>query len=230
MRVKFSYMATDRKHNRHRSVLHKVYGNIWIFCVFCTPGFIVHPYGYAQVNSQQAAKLIQSQDSSHGDGNTRGPVRDGQHDFDFLFGTWQVHSRRLLHPLTGSNTWVEFDGTATDRPIWNGRAQLEEFEADSPSGHIEGMTVRIYNVKSHQWSIYWANQSDGSFSLPATVGQFENGRGQFYDQEDNNGKNIFVRYTWISSPDSPGWEQAFSVDGGKTWETNWTWTLSRPGK
>jgi hypothetical protein len=153
--------------------------------------------------------------------------RDGQHDFDFLFGSWTVHSRRLLHPLTGSNEWVEFDGTALDKRIWEGRAQLEEFEAKSPTGHIEGMTVRIYDNKSHQWSIYWANQSDGRFSLPATVGQFENTTGEFFDQEDYKGKNIFVRYTWISSPDSPRWEQAFSMDGGKNWETNWTWTLSR---
>lgn len=155
-----------------------------------------------------------------------GKTSGTQHDFDFLFGSWAVHTRRLLHPLTGSNEWVEFDGTAIDKPVWNGRAQLEEFEANSPTGHIEGMTVRIYDTKSHQWSIYWANQSDGKFSLPATVGQFREGRGEFFDQEDYKGKNIFVRYTWMSSPDSPRWEQAFSPDGGKTWETNWIWTLT----
>ena len=154
---------------------------------------------------------------------------DGQHDFEFLFGSWAVHNRRLLHPLSGSNEWVEFDGTAIDKPVWGGRAQMEEFEANSPTGHLEGLTVRIYDTKSHQWSIYWANQSDGKFSLPATVGRFENGRGEFLDQEDYQGKNIVVRYTWVSSPDSPRWEQAFSADGGKTWETNWIWTLSRVG-
>jgi hypothetical protein len=160
----------------------------------------------------------------------RGQERDGQHDFDFLFGSWAVHSRRLVHPLAGSNEWVDFDGTAVDKPIWDGRAQLEEFEADSPTGHIEGMTVRIYDSKSHQWSIYWANQSDGKFSLPATVGQFDGGRGEFLDQEDYKGKSILVRYTWIRSPDTPRWEQAFSSDGGKTWETNWVWALSRRKK
>lgn len=224
-------MTTNCPRSRDRSVPNQGYGIIWILCVFCALILVCEPQQcYAQSGSQQAAKLIQPQDSSGGEGITSGQQRDGQHDFDFLFGSWKVHSRRLLHPLTGSNTWVDFDGIAIVRPIWNGRAQLEEFEADSPSGHIEGMTVRIYNVKSRQWSIYWANQSDGNFSLPATVGQFENGRGQFYDQEDNNGKNIFVRYTWISSPDAPSWEQAFSVDGGKTWETNWRWTLSRSDK
>jgi hypothetical protein len=98
-----------------------------------------------------------------------------------------------------------------------GTGQLEKFEANSPTGHIEGMTVRTYDAKSRQWSIYWANQSDGKFSLPATVGQFKDGRGEFFDQEDYKGKSIFVRYTWASSPDSPQWEQAFSSDGGKTW-------------
>jgi hypothetical protein len=83
--------------------------------------------------------------------------RDGQHDFDFQFGSWKVHNRRLLHPLTGSNEWVEFDGTVVARPVWGGRANMDEFEADAPSGHIEGMTVRTYNAKAHEWSIYWAN-------------------------------------------------------------------------
>lgn len=80
--------------------------------------------------------------------------RDGQHDFDFWFGAWKVHNRRLLHPLAGSTTWVEFDGIAVARPVWNGRANMDEYEADSPSGHIEGMTVRTYNAASHLWSIY----------------------------------------------------------------------------
>ena len=164
--------------------------------------------------------------SNHNAANT---AHDGQHDFDFLFGNWTVHSRRLLHPLSGSEEWVEVDGTAVDKRIWGGRAQLEEFEAEGPSGHVEGMTVRIYNPNSHQWSLYWASQSDGKFSIPATVGQFTNGRGEFLDSEDYKGRNILVRYTWISSADSPQWEQAFSVNGGKTWETNWVWKLSRNG-
>lgn len=153
--------------------------------------------------------------------------RDGQHDFDFLFGRWKSHQRRLLHPLTGSNEWVEFDATLVVRPALGGSANVDELEGDTPLGHLDGLTVRTYNPKSHQWSIYWANKSNGAFSLPATVGQFKDGRGEFYDQEDNNGRNIFVRYLWIASPDAPRWEQAFSLDGGKTWETNWIATFTR---
>ena len=153
--------------------------------------------------------------------------RDGQHDFDFLFGRWKSHQRRLMHPLIGSNDWVEFDATLVVRPALGGSANVDELEGDTPFGHLLGMTVRTYNTKSHQWSIYWANQTNGAFSLPATVGQFKDGRGEFYDQEDWNGRNIFVRFTWIASPDTPRWEQAFSLDGGKTWETNWIATFFR---
>jgi hypothetical protein len=155
--------------------------------------------------------------------------RDGQHDFDFQFGSWKVHNRRLLHPLTGSNEWVEFDGTVVARPVWGGRANMDEFEADAPSGHIEGMTVRTYNAKAHEWSIYWANQRTGVVSLPATVGKFnDHGIGEFYDQEEFNDRTIFVRFIWtVQSAEQTRWEQAFSIDGGKTWETNWIITASK---
>jgi hypothetical protein len=154
--------------------------------------------------------------------------RDGQHDFDFEFGQWKIHNRRLLHPLSGSNEWVEFDGTVVAQPIWDGRANLDVFEADSPTGHIEGMTVRTYNTTSHQWSLYWATSKTGVFSLPATVGKFDGDRGEFYDQEDYNGRNILVRFLWtVTSPEAPQWEQAFSPDGGKTWETNWIVNFTR---
>jgi hypothetical protein len=150
-------------------------------------------------------------------------VRDGQHDFDFWFGKWKVHNRRLLEPLTGSSEWVEFEGMSVARPLWDGRANVDEFEADAPSGHIEGMTVRTYNTKTGEWSLYWANAAKGEISLPATVGHFTNGqKGEFFDKEEFNGKPIVVRYTWtVINANSCRWEQAFSADGGKSWETNW---------
>jgi hypothetical protein len=146
--------------------------------------------------------------------------RDGQHDFDFWFGRWKVHNRRLLHPLSGSNEWVEFGGTVVARSVWAGLANMDEFEADSPSGHIEGMTVRTYDPKSHQWSLYWANAAKGVFEKPM-IGQFKDSRGEFFDQEDFAGKAIYVRFVWSEiKANSCRWEQAFSNDGGKTWETN----------
>src|SRR2546430_17407266 len=76
---------------------------------------------------------------------------DGQHNFDFELGSWKIHLKRRLHPLTGSNTWVEFDGTSVTRKVWDGRSQIEEFETDGAGGHIEGLTLRLYNPKTHQW-------------------------------------------------------------------------------
>lgn len=163
---------------------------------------------------------------------TEAPVEagehDGQHDFDFLFGRWKVHCRRLLHPLTGSNEWIEFDGTNVVRKVWDGRANMDEFEANTPSGHIEGMTVRTYSTKSHQWSIYWSSQANGVIDFPPMVGEFRNGRGEFFDAEEYQRRAILVRFVWIvNSADSCHWEQAFSADGGKTWETNFAWDLTR---
>jgi len=142
--------------------------------------------------------------------------------FDFEFGSWKIHLKRLVHPLTGSTTWVEFDGTSVTRKVWDGRAQIEEFETDSAAGgHIEGLTLRLYNPKSHQWSLYWANSKDGTLVVPQ-IGEFKNGRGEFYAQDTFNGKAIFVRFIWSNTDTNmPHFEQSFSEDGGKTWEVNW---------
>jgi hypothetical protein len=150
------------------------------------------------------------------------PVRDGQHDFDFIVGTWKVHLKRLQHPLTGSTTWVESDGMVVGRKIWNGRANLDEFVTEGPAGRVEGLTLRLYNPQSHQWSLYWANGKDGALGVPPTVGEFKNGRGEFFDQEPFNGRSILVRYVWSDiTANSAHFEQSFSDDGGKTWEVNW---------
>src|SRR5882724_6444056 len=86
--------------------------------------------------------------------------RDGQHDFDFHIGTWKTHVKRRLHPLTGSNTWVEMDGITTVRKVWGGRANILELEADGPSGHFLGLSLRLYNPQTHQWTINFSNSSD----------------------------------------------------------------------
>jgi hypothetical protein len=149
-------------------------------------------------------------------------LRDGQHDFDFEAGSFKIHLKRLLHPLTGSTSWVEFDGTSVTRKVWDGRAQLEEFETDSPAaGHIEGLTLRLYDPQTHQWSLYWANSKGGPIE-PPQIGEFKNGRGEFYAQDTLNGKSILVRFVWTNTTTgTPHFEQSFSDDGGKTWEVNW---------
>jgi hypothetical protein len=153
--------------------------------------------------------------------------RDGQHDFDFEIGTWKTHLKRLLHPLTGSTTWVEYEGTTVVRKVWDGRANIVELEADGPQGHFEGLNLRLYRPQSHQWSLNFANSGDGILSQP-TVGEFNNGRGEFYDQETVNGRAVYVRFVISDiTANSCRFEQAFSADGGRTWEVNWTATDTR---
>jgi hypothetical protein len=150
--------------------------------------------------------------------------RDGQHDFDFEIGTWKIHLSRLQDRLAGSTTWIKFDGTSVTRKVWDGRANLEEFETDSPTGHIEGLTLRVYNPQTHQWSIYWANSKDPALGQPIEpmVGEFKDGRGEFYDQELWKGRSVYVRFIWSdTNTNSPHFEQSYSDDGGKTWEVNW---------
>jgi hypothetical protein len=146
---------------------------------------------------------------------------DGQHDFDFHIGTWKTHLKRLQNPLTGSNTWVEYEGTTVVRKVWNGRANLVELVADGPAGHFEGLSLRLYNPESRQWSLNFSNIKSGTMSTP-TIGEFKNGRGEFYNQETLNGRAILVRFVISDiTPNSCKFEQAFSDDGGKTWEVNW---------
>jgi len=147
--------------------------------------------------------------------------RDGQHDFDSEIGTWKTHLRRLVRPLTGSTTWVEYDGITVVRKVWDGRANLVELKADGPAGHFEGLSLRLYNPQARQWSLNFANINDGTLSQP-TIGEFKDGRGEFYNQETYNQRAVLVRFVIMKlTEDSYRFEQAFSDDGGKTWEVNW---------
>ena len=156
----------------------------------------------------------------------QGALRDGSHDFDFEFGAWKTHLKRLLHPLTGSREWAEYEGTTMVRKIWNGRANMVELEVDGPAGHFEGLNLRLYNPQAHQWSLNFSGRA-GVLGVP-TVGQFQNGRGEFYDQETFNGRAILVRFVISDiAANSCHFEQAFSDDGGKHWEVNWIATDTR---
>jgi hypothetical protein len=189
--------------------------HIRIFLMACTLIVGLHPHrGFAQQNSDPAKTSLQHAAAEH----------DGRHDFDFEIGTWKIHLKRLDHRLTGSTNWVEFDGTSVTRKVWDGRADLEEFETDSPAGgHIEGLTLRLYDPQTRQWSLYWATSKSGAMGAP-TVGEFKNGRGEFFDTEPSgpNGRSILCRFVWSEiTPNSAHFEQSFSDDGGKTWEVNW---------
>jgi hypothetical protein len=151
-------------------------------------------------------------------------LRDGQHDFDFAHGSWTIHLRRLAKPLSGSTEWVEYDGRSQCRPIWDGRANVDELrvKSEATGAVIDGLTVRLYDPETAEWSLYWANARTG-MSLPPTVGRFDGeGTGAFYDEEELDGRRILVRYLWSAiTPTSAHFEQSFSTDGGATWEPNW---------
>jgi hypothetical protein len=181
--------------------------------------------GVASQSSQGVAQ--QSPGTAPAGAHRSAAIRDGQHDFDFEIGTWKSHLSRLLHPLTGSTVWVEYDGTSVVRKVWNGRANLVELEVAGPAGHIEALSLRLYNPESHQWSLNFAGGAGGSLSQP-TIGEFKNGRGEFFDQESFNGRAILVRFVISAiTPNSCHFEQAFSDDGGSTWEVNWIATDTR---
>lgn len=156
--------------------------------------------------------------------------RDGQHDFDWEIGTWKTHLRRLQKPLTGSTAWVEYEGTTVVRKVWNGRANLVELDVIGPAGHIEALSLRLYNPESRQWSLNFANSAAGTVAIPA-IGEFRAGRGEFYNQETLNGRSIWVRFVIAcATQDVCRFEQAFSPDGGKSWEVNWIATDKRVPK
>ena len=152
-----------------------------------------------------------------------GELRDGQHDLDFNIGTWKIHSRQLLHPLTGSNDWVDLNATVHIRKVWDGRGQLEEIEAE----HFRGGSLLLYNSQAHQWSQYFVDSAVGVPGQPR-IGEFKNGRGELFGQQLFNGRTISVRLVYSDiTANSHRIEQSYSDDGGKTWQPNFVATLTR---
>ena len=152
---------------------------------------------------------------------------DGAHDFDFAFGTWTTRLTRLQRPLTGSKDWVEYSGTTVVRAVWGGRAQLVELDVAGAAGRIEGLSLRLYDPETRRWSLNFANARGGGMA-PPTIGAFADGRGEFRSDESLDGRPIQVRFVITRvTTDQYRYEQAFSADGGKSWEVNWIATDTR---
>ena len=152
---------------------------------------------------------------------------DGRNDFDFFIGRWKGHNRRLRERLQGSNEWEEFEGTSVARKILGGMGHMDEVTFHRETGYTQGFTLRLFDPKAQEWSIYWASSAGGMLEIPM-IGRFKDGRGEFYAQEVFATRHVFSRFIWCDITDSScRWEQAFSVDGGKTWETNWTADFTR---
>jgi hypothetical protein len=155
------------------------------------------------------------------------PPRDGSHDFDFARGVWHTHAIQVLDPFEGGTRTVTMDGTKTAKPVWNGRALLEEIEADGPDGHWEGATLFVYNAKAGQWSQAYIDSASGEIEAP-TVGSFKDGRGELFGTTVYHGRTVLVRGVWSDiTATSHRFEIAYSRDGGRTWDTAFKAYLTR---
>jgi hypothetical protein len=155
--------------------------------------------------------------------------RDGRADFDFFIGTWKGHNRRLRERLKGSTSWEEFEGLSVVQKILGGLGNFDEVTFERETGTSQGITLRLYDPKSQEWSIYWASSLNPTIDIPM-IGKFDkhNGVGTFYAFETHEGRHIYSRFIWSNiNENACRWEQAFSEDGGKTWETNWTADFTR---
>jgi hypothetical protein len=169
-----------------------------------------------------------NQDSGHGISQTDSAT-SGLRDFDFLVGHWKVHHRKLKERLANNHEWIEFEGTLVNQPLMGGYANVDDTVFEVPGGTYRGVAPRSFDTKSQQWSIWWMDSRTPLAPLdPPVRGRFDNGVGTFYADDTFNGRPVRIRFIWSKiTTTSCHWEQAFSPDGGKTWETNWVQDVIR---
>lgn len=156
------------------------------------------------------------------------PTDDGRHDFDFFHGRWQIRNQRLKQRHVGADQWDEFDATIDCRPILGGLGNIDEYRSDFGDG-IVGISLRLFNPQAREWSDAWANRRDGVLGSPA-LGRFADGVGTFIGRDQDGERAVLSRALWSQiTPDSLHWDQAFSLDEGRTWETNWRMQMTRVG-
>jgi hypothetical protein len=149
-------------------------------------------------------------------------ARDGGRDFNFEFGTWRTHYRLLKARLAGSHDWYDCYGTSIIRPFWGGRGNVEDGDLRCTNRYIGGVTVRLYNSLTHQWTLWWGTRALG-LSPPQETGHYDASRvGRFYAYDTWKGTPIICRFQWTIVNGAPHFAQAYSTDGGTSWETNWT--------
>jgi hypothetical protein len=154
--------------------------------------------------------------------------RSGLGDFDFFVGSWSSIQRRLRKPLADCDEWDESSATTRCWQAFDGAANIDEVHF--PDWGFSGLSIRLLNPTTAEWSIYWVNSRNGELVIPPVTGKFSDGVGRFYDKEEYEGRDITVRYTWSDiTATTARWEQAFSLDDGQTWETNWTADFTRTG-
>ncbi|GAB3410626.1 hypothetical protein [Flindersiella endophytica] len=166
--------------------------------------------------------LAAASNASTAPGKSPAAVEDGQRDFDWEIGTWHTNVRVLANPLSPSeDEWLRFEGTSTVRPLMDRRANVVEFDVSGPNGRIQALNLRLYEPQARRWSLTFTNLRDGLLT-PSVYGGFQDNVGRFYGDDQVEGRPIKVRFLVVrQGPDKVRFEQAFSADDGKTWETNW---------
>ncbi|MBV1936455.1 hypothetical protein KUF83_07725 [Streptomyces sp. BV286] len=146
-------------------------------------------------------------------------------DFGFLVGDWDVAHRRRTDFLDAGSAWAEFAATSRCWSLFDGAGNIDEM--DVPGQGWMGLTLRLRDRESGLWSLHWSSSRSGRL-FPPVIGGFTDGRGDFYGDDTYDGKDVRVRYVWSAiSRDTARWEQAFSVDGEKSWVTNWVMEFTR---
>jgi hypothetical protein len=158
------------------------------------------------------------------------PDPDGARDFDFLIGAWRVRHRRLKERLAGDTRWEEFDGSSVFSPLMAGSAHVDDNVIELPAGTYRAVSLRSFDPQTRQWAIWWLDGRHPHRLDVPVVGCFEGGVRTFLADDQFAGRPIRVRFQWSHiTPNSARWQQAFSPDGGKTWETNWVMDFTRSG-
>jgi len=192
---------------------------------FCNAHRLAFALMFAAVTFSAGIPLHAEQQSEL---RTRPTGVSSEHDFDFLIGSWSVQHRRLKHRLAHSNEWETFSGTCRAWRVLDGQGDVDDNLLHTPAGTYGAVSLRSFDPKTRSWSIWWLDSRNPHELDPPVVGGFRNGVGTFLANDTLNGRPIVVRYIWSEiTPNSAKWQQAFSDDRGKTWETNWIMELHR---
>jgi hypothetical protein len=161
---------------------------------------------------------------------TEAALTGHEHDWDWLVGRWSVKHRRLKERLTGCTEWEEFAGTSVLWLTLGGLGTVDDNVLEIPSGTYRAVGIRAFDANAGHWSIWWLDARNPASIDPPVHGGFANGVGTFLGDDTLRGRPIRVRFRWSKiTPTSAHWEQAFSPDGGATWETNWEMDFTRAG-
>lgn len=160
---------------------------------------------------------------------TSAQPHDGRHDFDFYLGRWQVQNRRLKQRFVGSDEWEAYEATDESRAILGGLGSIDDYRTEHFGGGFRGMAIRFFDPATRLWSAYWSSNRTGTLD-PPVVGGFKDGVGTFYGHDKDGDRPVFVRCLWSEiTATHVKWEQAFSIDEGRTWETNLVMHMTRIG-